>query len=75
MSVTGKLEVLQRQYQQVGKLSLDSNYDAEWKEAKWTIRRRQTAAIAIMVGHRSTLQSSVTVGHPLHWVNAQYIAL
>ena len=35
MSVTitrGKLEVLQRHYQQLGKLSLDSNFDAEWKE-------------------------------------------
>ena len=32
MSVTGKLGVLQRHYQQVGKLSLDSNNDAEWKE-------------------------------------------
>ena len=29
MSVTGKL---QRHYQQVGKLSLDSNNGAEWKE-------------------------------------------
>ena len=28
----GKLEVLQRHYQQLGKLSLDSNFDAEWKE-------------------------------------------
>ena len=35
MSVTstrGKLEVLQRHYQQLGRLSLDSNIDAEWKE-------------------------------------------
>ena len=35
MSVTstrGTLEVLQRHYQQLGKLSLDSNFDAEWKE-------------------------------------------
>ena len=35
MSVTstrGKLEVLQRHSQQLGKLSLDSNIDAEWKE-------------------------------------------
>ena len=35
MSVTstrGKLEVLQRHYQQLGKLSLDSNFDAKWKE-------------------------------------------
>ena len=35
MSVTstrGKLEVLQRHYQQLGKLSLDSNFDAEWKD-------------------------------------------
>ena len=28
---------------------------------KLTVRRRQTAAIVIMVGHRSTLQSRVTV--------------
>ena len=28
----GKLEVLQRHYQQLGKLSLDSNFDAKWKE-------------------------------------------
>ena len=28
----GMLEVLQRHYQQLGKLSLDSNFDAEWKE-------------------------------------------
>ena len=26
------MEVLQRHYQQLGKLSLDSNFDAEWKE-------------------------------------------
>ena len=35
MSVTstrGKLVELQRHYQQLGKLSLDSNFDAEWKE-------------------------------------------
>ena len=35
MSVTstrGKLEVLQRHYQQLGKLSLDSNLEAEWRE-------------------------------------------
>ena len=35
MSVTstrGKLEVLQRHYLQLGKLSSDSNFDAEWKE-------------------------------------------
>ena len=35
MSVTstrGTLEVLQRHYQQLGKLNLDSNFDAEWKE-------------------------------------------
>ena len=31
-STRGKLEVLQRYYQQLGKLSLDSNFDAEWKE-------------------------------------------
>ena len=31
-SARGKLEVLQRYYQQLGKLSLDSNIDAEWKE-------------------------------------------
>ena len=31
-STRGKLEVLQRHYQQLGKLSLDSNFDAEWKE-------------------------------------------
>ena len=31
-STRGKLEVLQRQYQQLGKLSLDRNFDAEWKE-------------------------------------------
>ena len=28
-STRGKLEVLQRHYQQLGKLSLDSNFDAE----------------------------------------------
>ena len=26
------LEVLQRHYQQLGKLNLDTNFDAEWKE-------------------------------------------
>ena len=31
-STRGKLEVLQRHYQQLGKLSLESNFDAEWKE-------------------------------------------
>ena len=31
-STRSKLEVLQRYYQQLGKLSLDSNFDAEWKE-------------------------------------------
>ena len=31
-STRGKLEVLQRHYQQLGKLSLDSNFYAEWKE-------------------------------------------
>ena len=31
-STRGKLEVLQRHYQQLSKLSLDSNFDAEWKE-------------------------------------------
>ena len=31
-STRGKLEVLQRHYQQLGKLSLDSNFDAEWNE-------------------------------------------
>ena len=31
-STRGKLEVLQRHYQQLGKLSLDSNFDAQWKE-------------------------------------------
>ena len=31
-STRGTLEVLQRHYQQLGKLSLDSNFDAEWKE-------------------------------------------
>ena len=31
-STRGMLEVLQRHYQQLGKLSLDSNFDAEWKE-------------------------------------------
>ena len=31
-STRGKLEILQRHYQQLGKLSSDSNFDAEWKE-------------------------------------------
>ena len=31
-STRGELEVLQRHYQQLGKLSLDSNFDAEWKQ-------------------------------------------
>ena len=32
-STRGKLEeVLQRHYQQMGKLTLDTNFDAEWKE-------------------------------------------
>ena len=31
-STRGKLEVLQRHYEQLGKPSLDSNFDAEWKE-------------------------------------------
>ena len=31
-STRSKLEVLQRHYQQLGKISLDSNFDAEWKE-------------------------------------------
>ena len=31
-STRGKLEVLQRHHQQLGKLSLDSNFDAEQKE-------------------------------------------
>ena len=32
VSVTGKLGVLQRHYQQVGKLSLDSNNDASGRK-------------------------------------------
>ena len=31
-STRGKLEVLQWHYRQLGKLSLDSNFDVEWKE-------------------------------------------
>ena len=31
-STRGKLEVLQIHYQQLRKISLDSNFDAEWKE-------------------------------------------
>ena len=31
-STRGKLEVLQRHYQQLGKLSLDTNFDAEWRK-------------------------------------------
>ena len=31
-STRGKLEVLPRHYQQLGKISLYSNFDAEWKE-------------------------------------------
>ena len=30
-STRGKLEVLQRHYQQLGKCNLVSNFDAEWK--------------------------------------------
>ena len=32
MDEASKLEVLQRYYQQLGRLHLDSNFDAEWKE-------------------------------------------
>ena len=32
VSVTGKLEVLQKHYQHLGKISVDSDYDANWKE-------------------------------------------
>ena len=31
-STRGKLEVLQKHYQHLGKISVDSNFDANWKE-------------------------------------------
>ena len=31
-STRGKLEVLQRHYQHLGKISVDSDFDANWKE-------------------------------------------
>ena len=32
MSTKGKLEVLQKHYQHLGKISVDSDFDANWKE-------------------------------------------
>ena len=43
-STRGKLEILQRHYQQLGKLSLDSNFDAEWKEEVESNMSRDMAA-------------------------------
>ena len=31
-STQGKLEVLQRHYEELGKVSVDDNFEADWKE-------------------------------------------
>ena len=31
-SMQGKLEVLRRHYEDLGKVSVDNNYEADWKE-------------------------------------------